>query len=139
SRRAWCAARSASGKGKPSSAATSPSCSRVGTLTVLSDIVLARRRLLITASGQISHTLRPAALGVPAPGGHRKRITGTVGTLLAIADHRHFAFEHQQARIEFMGMLWVCRLRIHPAIDDLPVALRAQLGLEIRAVHRSSP
>src|SRR5271165_403885 len=111
----------------------------VGTLMVLSDIVLARRRLLVAASSEISDTVRPAALGVPAPGGHRKRIAVAVGALLAVADHGHFAFEYQQARIEFMGMLWVCRLCVHPAIDDFLVALRPQFGLEIRPVHRPSP
>src|SRR6516225_10358334 len=97
------------------------------------------RRLLVTPPGQIARTLRAAALGVPAAGSHGEAIARAIGMLLSLTGDSHFAFEDQQPRVEFMGMLGICRVRLHPAIDDLMIALRTTLGLELRPVHWLSP
>src|SRR5271163_493678 len=76
---------------------------------------------------------------MPATRGHRKRVARAVGALLAIAHDRHFAFEDEQARIEFVSVLGFDRARLHPAIDDLPIALRLQFVLEFRPVHLHPP
>src|SRR5438477_3605622 len=76
---------------------------------------------------------------MPPSRSQRTGIAGAVGELLAIAHDRHFAFEHQQARIEFMSVLRVELARLHPAIDNFPIALLPQLALKIRPVHRLLP
>src|SRR5205823_1549258 len=131
-------------KAKPSSAATSPSCCGVGTLTVFSGILilrsgerpLARGLLRIAAACEVADPFRPALFGMPASGGDRKCIAGAVEALAAIAHDRHLALEDQQFRVELMGMLGVCRGSRHPAVDDLEIALRLALALELRPVHR---
>src|SRR6185369_10139307 len=100
----------------------SPSCSRVGTLIVSIDIVLAGRRLLIAASSQIPDTRRSAVLGVAASGGHRKGIPAAIGAFLAGTGDRHLAFEDEQACVESMRVLRIDRAGLHPAVDDLPIA-----------------
>src|SRR5947209_7725261 len=87
----------------------------------------------------LPRSLPAAALRVPATRSHRKRIAGAVGVLLAVALDRHFAFENEQARIEFVSVLGIYRARLHAAIDDLPIALRIQFALKIRPVHRLLP
>jgi hypothetical protein len=72
---------------------------------------------------------------MPAPRDHRERIAGAVSAFLAVAHDRHFAFENEQARIEFVRVLGIDRARLHPAIDDLPIALHFQFVLEFRPVH----
>jgi hypothetical protein len=90
---------------------------------------------MVTASSQVSDALRSAALGMRAPRDHLERIAGAISASLAVAHDRHFAFENEQARIEFLRVLGIDRACVHPAIDDLPIALRFQFVLEIRPVH----
>ena len=68
---------------------------------------------------------------------HRECVAGTIHPLLSFREDRHCALENQQTGIEVVGVLGVERIGFHAAVDDFAVTLLAQLGLELRLVHRS--
>src|SRR5215831_15922766 len=82
---------------------------------------------------------RSAVLGMTASRGDGAGVAGPICAFLALAGNRDVAFEDEKPRVELVGMLGVYRVRLHAAIDDFAVSLRAYLGLEFRPVHRLSP
>src|SRR5262245_22913086 len=96
---------------------------------------LARSLLQRATAREVADAVYSALLRMSTTGGHRKSIAGTIKALAAIARDRHLTLEDQQFRVELVGMLGVYCVCLHPAVDDLEIALRLALALEFRPVH----
>jgi hypothetical protein len=76
---------------------------------------------------------------VAAARGHRKSLASPIGALATFRGNRHRPFEHEEASVEFVLVLWVEQVGLHPAIDNFAIALLAQFAFEYRSFHSLSP
>jgi hypothetical protein len=80
---------------------------------------------VVPPSGEISDTLWSAVLGMTASRGDRAGVAGPICAFLALARNRDLALEDEQPRVELVGVLGVYPVRLHAAVDDFAVSLRA--------------
>src|SRR5437660_3328628 len=93
----------------------------------------------VAPAGQITRPLCSTLFRMAASRAHRESVAGTIGALLPLRRNRHRAFQNEQVRVEFMGMLGIDCICLHATIEHFAITLLAQLGLENRPLHLHSP